>query len=185
MRGQALTALECSARGDSFRSGQSIVLRRVVDAVFLCSILASVYYWVLGPCVYYYLSSVFPSQLTGVVDLPMRRLSSRALLQAKPPLLSARPLPLFLSAPRSAPASSLISRPRSLQSRPSRSPLSQTSKRYCSYRRMCSSRRDEPSGSTNVQGREVLPTNVKPVHYDLTLEPDFKTFKYNGTVTIE
>jgi aminopeptidase 2 len=50
---------------------------------------------------------------------------------------------------------------------------------------MCSSRRDEPSGSTNVQGREVLPTNVKPVHYDLTLEPDFKTFKYNGTVTIE
>lgn len=50
---------------------------------------------------------------------------------------------------------------------------------------MCSSRRDEPSGSTNTQGREVLPTNVKPVHYDLTLEPDFKTFKYNGTVTIE
>ncbi|KAJ5480686.1 Aminopeptidase 2 [Penicillium diatomitis] len=50
---------------------------------------------------------------------------------------------------------------------------------------MCSSRRDEPSGSTNVHGREVLPTNVKPVHYDLTLEPDFKTFKYNGTVTID
>ncbi|CEJ55612.1 Aminopeptidase 2 [Penicillium brasilianum] len=50
---------------------------------------------------------------------------------------------------------------------------------------MCSSRRDEPSGSTNVQGREVLPTNVKPLHYDLTLEPDFETFKYNGTVTID
>ncbi|KAI2792428.1 Aminopeptidase 2 [Penicillium oxalicum] len=50
---------------------------------------------------------------------------------------------------------------------------------------MCSSRRDEPSGSTNVHGREVLPTNVKPVHYDLTLEPDFKTFKFSGTVTID
>lgn len=51
---------------------------------------------------------------------------------------------------------------------------------------MCSSRRAEvPSGSTNIQGREVLPTNVKPVHYDLTLEPNFETFKYDGTVVIE
>lgn len=52
---------------------------------------------------------------------------------------------------------------------------------------MCSSRRAEvPSGSTNIaHGREVLPTNVKPVHYDLTLEPNFETFKYDGTVIIE
>lgn len=50
---------------------------------------------------------------------------------------------------------------------------------------MCSSRRDEVSGSTNVQGREVLPTNVKPVHYDLTLEPNFEKFTYDGTVVIE
>ncbi|PLB39847.1 M1 family metallopeptidase [Aspergillus candidus] len=51
---------------------------------------------------------------------------------------------------------------------------------------MCSSRRAEvPSGSTNIQGREVLPTNVKPVHYDLTLEPNFETFKYDGTVVID
>ena len=50
---------------------------------------------------------------------------------------------------------------------------------------MCSSRR-ETSGSTNVKGgREVLPTNVKPQHYDLTLEPDFEKFTYEGTVTIE
>lgn len=49
---------------------------------------------------------------------------------------------------------------------------------------MCSSRR-ETSGSTNVQGREVLPTNVKPQHYDLTLEPDFEKFTYEGTVIIE
>ncbi|EAW10369.1 M1 family metallopeptidase [Aspergillus clavatus NRRL 1] len=52
---------------------------------------------------------------------------------------------------------------------------------------MCSSRRaDVPSGSTNVtHGREVLPTNVTPVHYDLTLEPNFETFKYDGTVIID
>ncbi|KAF7133580.1 hypothetical protein CNMCM5793_004709 [Aspergillus hiratsukae] len=52
---------------------------------------------------------------------------------------------------------------------------------------MCSSRRaDVPSGSTNVtHGREVLPTNVKPVHYDLTLEPNFEKFTYDGTVTID
>ena len=50
---------------------------------------------------------------------------------------------------------------------------------------MCHSRRGEASGSTNVQGREVLPTNVKPVHYDLTLEPNFEKFTYEGTVSIE
>lgn len=121
----------------------------------------------------------------GVRGSPMRRFSTRALLQAKPPLLSARsplPLPLFLSAPRSAPAlrPTATTRPRP------RSPLlSQTSKRYCSYRRMCGTRRGEVSGSTNVQGREVLPTNVKPVHYDLTLEPNFEKFTYDGAVVIE
>jgi aminopeptidase 2 len=50
---------------------------------------------------------------------------------------------------------------------------------------MCGSRRGEASGSTNVHGREVLPTNVKPVHYDLTLEPNFEKFTYDGTVIIE
>ncbi|KAJ5633658.1 hypothetical protein N7528_001500 [Penicillium herquei] len=50
---------------------------------------------------------------------------------------------------------------------------------------MCHARRDEVSGSTNVQGREVLPTNVKPVHYDLTLEPNFKKFTYDGSVVID
>jgi aminopeptidase 2 len=33
--------------------------------------------------------------------------------------------------------------------------------------------------------REVLPTNVKPLHYDLTLEPDFDKFTYAGKVVIE
>lgn len=50
---------------------------------------------------------------------------------------------------------------------------------------MCHARRDEISASTNVQGREVLPTNVKPVHYDLTLEPNFEKFTYDGSVLIE
>ena len=36
-----------------------------------------------------------------------------------------------------------------------------------------------------AMGREVLPKNVKPLHYDLTLEPNFKTFKYEGKVVIE
>lgn len=67
-----------------------------------------------------------------------------------------------------------------------RAPLSQASKRYCSYRRMCGARRGEVTGSTNVPGgREVLPTNVKPLHYDLTLEPNFANFSYDGTVVIE
>lgn len=35
------------------------------------------------------------------------------------------------------------------------------------------------------KGREVLPINVKPMHYDLTLEPDFEKFTYEGTVVIE
>ncbi|KAL6453598.1 APE2 Aminopeptidase 2 [Candida maltosa Xu316] len=33
--------------------------------------------------------------------------------------------------------------------------------------------------------REVLPTNVKPLHYDLTLEPFFDTFTFDGEETIE
>jgi hypothetical protein len=66
-------------------------------------------------------------------------------------------------------------------------PLPSASKRYCSYRKMCRSRRaDVLSGSTNItHGREVLPTNVKPLHYDLTLEPDFEKFTYEGVVVIE
>lgn len=45
---------------------------------------------------------------------------------------------------------------------------------------------DEVSASHELaKGREVLPKNVKPTHYDLTLEPDFETFKYEGTVVID
>ncbi|KAJ4396954.1 Aminopeptidase 2 mitochondrial [Gnomoniopsis smithogilvyi] len=43
----------------------------------------------------------------------------------------------------------------------------------------------ESSSSTNVAGRELLPTNVVPKHYDLTLEPDFSKFTFDGTVVID
>ena len=36
-----------------------------------------------------------------------------------------------------------------------------------------------------TKSREVLPSNVKPTHYNLTLEPNFEKFSYDGTVVIE
>lgn len=35
------------------------------------------------------------------------------------------------------------------------------------------------------KGREILPANVIPRHYDLTLEPDFEKFTYEGHVIID
>jgi aminopeptidase 2 len=68
--------------------------------------------------------------------------------------------------------------------------LRQTSlapRRYCSHRRnMCRHFGAEEHGSATIAGaREVLPTNVKPIHYDLTLEPNFEDFTYEGKVVIE
>lgn len=59
--------------------------------------------------------------------------------------------------------------------------------RNCSYqRKMCYAQADAVGGSVDVtKGREVLPTNVKPVHYDLTLEPNLEKFNFEGTVIIE
>ncbi|GMF62557.1 unnamed protein product [[Candida] boidinii] len=34
-------------------------------------------------------------------------------------------------------------------------------------------------------GRQILPTNVKPTHYNVTLEPLFDSFTFNGEVKIE
>lgn len=46
--------------------------------------------------------------------------------------------------------------------------------------------REIDGGSMNVaSGREILPANVIPKHYDLTLEPDFKKFTYEGVVVID
>ena len=53
---------------------------------------------------------------------------------------------------------------------------------------MCHARSgDAPAGAMQVPagGREILPANVKPLHYDLTLEPNFEKFTYDGTVVIE
>ncbi|MCJ1319200.1 Aminopeptidase 2 mitochondrial [Xylographa vitiligo] len=36
-----------------------------------------------------------------------------------------------------------------------------------------------------TKAREVLPTNVRPLHYDLTLEPDFEKFTFEGKVVID
>ena len=50
---------------------------------------------------------------------------------------------------------------------------------------MCKANADAEGSLDVSHGREVLPTNVKPLHYDLTLEPDFENFSYEGTVVIE
>lgn len=51
---------------------------------------------------------------------------------------------------------------------------------------MCRGDADLPVRGIDVKNaRVVLPTNVKPLHYDLTLEPDFERFTYEGTVVIE
>ncbi|KAK4152423.1 peptidase family M1-domain-containing protein [Chaetomidium leptoderma] len=43
----------------------------------------------------------------------------------------------------------------------------------------------EMAGGVNVQGRELLPANVIPRHYHVTLEPDFKKLTFEGTVVID
>ena len=59
--------------------------------------------------------------------------------------------------------------------------------RHCSYhRKMCRKDLGDAGDSMDVtKGREVLPTNAKPLHYDVTLEPNFEKFTYEGTVVIE
>ena len=56
--------------------------------------------------------------------------------------------------------------------------------RYCSFRSTMCKHQASMAGGSAVPDREVLPTNVKPYHYDLTLEPDFKNFTFSGTVDI-
>jgi len=45
---------------------------------------------------------------------------------------------------------------------------------------------DTPGSVIDITaGREILPANVKPQNYHLTLEPDLETFTFEGTVVIE
>lgn len=54
------------------------------------------------------------------------------------------------------------------------------------HRRMCRYTTDAVGSVTNTTtGRVVLPTNVVPKHYDVTLEVDFEKFKFDGTVVID
>lgn len=43
---------------------------------------------------------------------------------------------------------------------------------------MCTSSAENPN-------RQVLPTNVKPTHYDLTLQPNLQTFEFHGQVKVK
>lgn len=38
--------------------------------------------------------------------------------------------------------------------------------------------------ATNVPERQLLPKNVKPVNYNLTLTPNFETFKFDGNLDL-
>ena len=65
-------------------------------------------------------------------------------------------------------------------------PASVGTVRHCSHRRKMYFGNQDVEASVDItKGREVLPTNVKPIHYDLILEPNFEKFTYEGTVTIE
>lgn len=49
---------------------------------------------------------------------------------------------------------------------------------------MCRCKQITESSSSPNPNREVLPTNVSPLHYELTLEPNFDSFKFDGSVDI-
>ncbi|KAI0456585.1 peptidase family M1-domain-containing protein [Xylaria acuta] len=101
------------------------------------------------------------------------------------------------STPRATPSISSLTPfstpPRAPPLRLSRPPTSPSASfvRYCSYRRhnMCRlAGETEHFGGANPDpnsGRELLPTNVIPRHYDVTLEPDFNKFTFEGKVVID
>lgn len=49
---------------------------------------------------------------------------------------------------------------------------------------MCRSR-DAGGATLNPHGRDLLPADVIPRHYDLTIDPDFTKFTFDGTVVID
>lgn len=51
--------------------------------------------------------------------------------------------------------------------------------------RLQGEREVDVGGMSLTKSREILPANVIPRHYDLTLEPDFKNLSYEGLVIID
>lgn len=86
-----------------------------------------------------------------------------------------------VASPRSSPRNHILR---------SSNKLSRNQTRSCSYQRHSMCRHSlgadvVESGVDVTKGRVVLPTNVKPLHYRLTLEPNLESFEYYGTVEIE
>ncbi|KAL2415719.1 Aminopeptidase 2 [Exophiala dermatitidis] len=75
---------------------------------------------------------------------------------------------------------------RSRNLNPSSSPFASRQARASLFKRanMCRFMSDAP-GAHNTQGRVILPDNVVPKHYDVTLEVDFDKFTFEGTVVID
>ncbi|CRK41705.1 hypothetical protein BN1708_008534 [Verticillium longisporum] len=75
-------------------------------------------------------------------------------------------------------------KPRNL---PRQNPFRSLPARQCSYKRnMC--RFADADGTSTTQAptdRGLLPTNIVPRHYDVTLEPNFETFRFDGLVKID
>ncbi|EZF25689.1 hypothetical protein H112_02004 [Trichophyton rubrum D6] len=135
------------------------------------------------------LSAISLLSLSPPLSFSITQPFRRSFVRPIRPATSPRPPSSFTPPTSATSATSLL--PFSLTSTTS-SPsarLPRQFKRFCSYRRMCHARRgdDGAAGSMPVaaQGREILPDNVKPLHYDLTLEPNFEDFSFQGSVQID
>lgn len=114
----------------------------------------------------------------NVVKPPFSRISTPRISSSTPATARA-----FCASVKNPPLQRAFAEHKAVQQRYS---VSQTV-RHCSHRRaMCRKNAEMEGGSFDVEAsREVLPTNVKPLHYALTLEPNFEKFSYEGTVVIE
>jgi hypothetical protein len=138
-----------------------------------------------GKCSLVPLSARLPASPTSpVLRLPTVRPASAL------PATTTRSLNSLASPPKSTTLTALLypSRGDLCTYHKARLPLVFT--RLCSTRRnMFGGARDAPEmaagGPASNHGRELLPANVKPLHYTLRLEPNFEKFTYEGSVVIE
>ncbi|KAI1454391.1 peptidase family M1-domain-containing protein [Annulohypoxylon moriforme] len=125
------------------------------------------------------LTSLTPTTATATASLWRRNHSWRSPALTTPPSHCSR-LTSYSSLPRTSPFEKVRS-----------TTLSKTPLRHCSYRRqnMCRLAGDiEHTGGASpdpTKGRELLPTNVIPTHYDVTLEPNFDKFTFEGKALID